>query len=81
MIPGHLNDLLTQLRGHLNTRVKLAFRDGEIVIGQLDLVLEDKRAIVFDLVTSNRPDKYEKSDKRPHIFADISDVIWCEPAE
>ena len=60
----------------MDSRVKLTFRDGEILIGDLDVVHEN--VIVFDLVTSNRPDKYERSDKRPHISATISDVTECE---
>lgn len=63
-----------------NSRVRLTFQDGEVLIADLDMVLEDENAIVFDLVISNRPDKYERSDKRPHIFANISDVENCEPA-
>ena len=60
----------------MDSRVKLTFRDGEILIGDLDVVHEN--VIVFDLVTSNRPDKYERSDKRPHISGAISDVTECE---
>ena len=52
-----------------------------MLTADLDLVLEDDNAIIFDLVQSNRPDKYEKSDKRPHIFASLSDVFDCEPVD
>lgn len=73
-----VTDVLEKLKMYVNSRVKLAFRDGEVLIADLDVVLEDENTIVFDLVTSNRPDKYERSDKRPHISATISDVIECE---
>jgi len=71
-------DIAVKLRACMNSRVKLSFRDGEVLVADLDLVLEGENAIVFDLIYSNRPDKYEKSDKRPHIFANISDVLGCE---
>lgn len=71
-------DILEKLKTCVESRVKLAFRDGEIVIGDLDVVLEDGNVIVFDLVTSNRPDKYERSEKRSHISATISDLTDCE---
>jgi hypothetical protein len=70
-------DVLEKLRLCLNSRAKLCFRDGEVLIADLGFLVEDEDAIVFDLVTSNRPDKYEKSDKRPHIYAKISDVTDC----
>ena len=71
-----ITNLLEKLKTCVDSRVKLTFRDGEILIGDLDVVHEN--VIVFDLVTSNRPDKYERSDKRPHISAAISDVTECE---
>lgn len=73
-----VTDILEKLRACVDSRVKLAFNDGEIVTGDLDVVLEDENVVVFDLVTSNRPDKYERSDKRPHISATISDITDCE---
>ena len=73
-------DVVEKLRRCVDSRVKLTFRDGEILVGDLDVVLEDENVIVFDLVTSNRPDKYERTDKRPHISAAISDVTDCQPA-
>jgi hypothetical protein len=71
--------LVDELRKYANSRVKIIFTDGEIVLADLDLVLEEENAIIFDLVTSNRPDRYEKRGKMPHISAKISDVISCEP--
>ena len=75
-----MDDIRAKLKMYVNSTVQLAFKDGEVLIADLDMVLEDENAIVFDLVRSNRPDKYERSDKRPHIFANISDLVRCEPA-
>jgi hypothetical protein len=72
--------VLQKLKSLTDSRVKLTFEDGEVVIADLDIVLEEENVLVFDLVMSNRPDKYERSDKRPHILAKVSDVISCEPA-
>jgi hypothetical protein len=72
--------VIEKLKAHMNSRVILTFQDGEVVIADLDFVLEDEDCIIFDLVTSNRPDKYERSDKRLHISAHISDVVQCELA-
>ncbi len=73
--------LLNLLRGYVNKRIRLSFSDGEVLVADLDLVLDDEDAVVFDLVASNKPDKYEKSDKAPHIFAKIGDIVHCELAE
>jgi hypothetical protein len=73
-------DVLEKLESGVNSRVKLTFRDGEVLIADLTLVLKEENLIVFDLVRSTLPDKYERSDKRPHISAAISDVTECERA-
>ena len=70
-----------KLREQVNKRVRMRFTDGEDLVADLGLVLEDENAVVFDLVASNRPEKYEKSDKRPHIFAKIDDILSCEVME
>jgi hypothetical protein len=70
--------IVGKLRTCINSRVKLTFRDDEILIADLDFVLEEENLIIFDLILSNRPDKYERLDKRPHISATISDVVECE---
>jgi len=65
------SDLIDSLRKGERGKVRLSFSDGEVLVAKLDLVLEDEDAVVFDLVASNRPDKYEKSDKPPHIYASV----------
>lgn len=74
------DEIVRTLKMYANSRVRLSFQDGEVLIADLDMILEDENAVVFDLVVSNRPQKYERSDKRPHIFASISDLMNCEPA-
>lgn len=74
-------EVLEKLKRSVDRRVRLAFLDGEILTADLSLVLEDEDAIIFDLVATNRPDKYEKSDKPPCIFAKIPDIVRCEPLD
>lgn len=72
-------ELVSWLKQRVDTRVRLTFSDGESVTAALGLVLEDENAVVFDLIASNKPDKYEKSDKPPHIFANIEEIVAWEP--
>jgi hypothetical protein len=74
-------ELIDSLRKGVRGKIRLSFSDGEVLVAKLDLVLEDEDAVVFDLVASNRPDKYEKSDKPPHIYARLTDIISCERVE
>jgi hypothetical protein len=73
--------LIDSLRKGVRGKVRLSFSDGEVLVARLDLVLEDEDAVVFDMLASNRPDKYEKSDKLPHIFARIAEITSCERVE
>lgn len=66
------------IKPYVGREVKLIFSDGEVAVGKLVCVLEDEGAIVFDLVTSNRPDKYERSDVRPSLWANLSDIVRYE---
>ena len=71
--------ILEQLKKQVATRVRLTFSDGEIVVADLDLVLEDEEAVILDLTSSNRPEKYRWSDGPPHIFANVADITSCKP--
>lgn len=70
--------IVASLRGNVGRKVKIAFSDGEVVVGKLVCVLEEEGGIVFDLVRSNRPDKYERSDMPPCLWADLADIVGCE---
>ena len=75
------NELRSNLKDKVGRNVKLTFSDGEVLVGKLLIVLEEEDGIIFDLIKSNRPRKYERSDLRPSLWARISDVLTCEPEE
>jgi hypothetical protein len=55
--------------------VELHFRDGEVIVAKRISVSESDALIAFELVSSNRAEKYEKMDKPfGGLIADISDL-------
>lgn len=74
MSVGSVVDRLKQL---LDRKVKLVFSDGEEVVGCLEFVIEEDDSVIFELVRSNRPEKYERSDLRPTVRGKISEILEC----
>jgi hypothetical protein len=54
--------------------IELRFRDGEILLARRASVLPEEGIIAFELIRSNRPSKYEKTDEPMLLVADIPDV-------
>jgi len=69
--------LIDKLKQLIDRTVRLAFADGEVLVGKLEFVIEEDDSIIFELVWSNRPDKYERSDLRPTVRGRISEILEC----
>ena len=74
-----IDSLVDELKQLLDKRVRLVFSDGEAVVCDLQFVIEEDDSVVFELVSSNRPGKYEGSDIRPTVRGKISEIIECCP--
>ena len=56
---------LTILRDNVDKSVRLVCVDGEIINAKLISVSEEEQDIVFDMISTNREEKYEKLDRQP----------------
>lgn len=67
------------LKASTDKVVRLHMKDGEIITA---LVLhaseEEYRDVIYDLLATNRPDRYEKLDKRPHCEVGFDEIAWVE---
>jgi len=70
--------LVEKLKQLLDHRVRCVFADGEVLVGDLQFVIEEDDSIIFELVWSNRPHKYERSDLRPTVRGKISEILECD---
>jgi hypothetical protein len=70
--------LVEKLMRLLDHRVRFLFSDGEVLVGDLEFVIPEEDSVIFELVSSNRPDKYEKSGVRPTGLAKISEIVDCD---
>lgn len=68
---------MDELKQLLDKRVRLVFSDGEAVVCDLQFVIEEDDSVIFELVCSNRPEKYERSDVRPTVRGRISEIVQC----
>ena len=75
------NELVDILKSNSEGPLRLSFSDGEVLYAKRLTVLEEEDLIAFELVESNRPDKYEKTDERPGLVARLSELVECEPIQ
>lgn len=47
------------LKTRIDGKVQLHCKDGEIVVGTLHFVSEEERDVVYDLISSNRMERYQ----------------------
>jgi hypothetical protein len=47
------------LKSRIDKNVQLHCRDGEIVVGTVHFVSEEKRDVIYDLISSNRNSRYQ----------------------
>ena len=58
--------------------LKITCRDGEVLFGRILHVFNDEQDFAYDLVSTNRIDKYEKSDVQPAYVLSFADVRKVE---
>lgn len=75
-----MRNMMEKLKRLQDSRVRITFSDGEILIADIDLVLKDEAAVTLDLVSSNRPEKYAHLQEPRHIFAKVAGIVSCDPA-
>jgi hypothetical protein len=72
------SDDLLRLQNHLDKTVRIFCVDGEVVTAKLLVVSEEDEDVIFDLLTTNRQDKYEKLDKQPAYLLRFQNIAHVE---
>ena len=58
--------------------VRVTFNDGEAALASVIDVSEEDEDVIYRLVSTNRPDKYEKTDLEPTLPASLQSVVSAE---
>lgn len=72
---------LNVLKAHIDQTVRLDCIDGEVIKAKLILVSEEDQDIIFDLICTNRQDKYEKLDRQPAYLLRFQHIQHVEPLQ
>ncbi len=64
---------LKKLRSGLGQAVTIACIDGEVIVGRVLHLWDD--GVVFDIISTNRLDKYEKEDVQPAYFMSFANIV------
>jgi len=72
-------DDLRILKENLDGVVQITCIDGEIIRANIISVSEEEGDIVFDLISTNRPDKYEKLDQQPAYLLRFVHIASVQP--
>jgi len=71
------------LKSNIEKRIRVQCKDGEVFIGRAISVSEEEQDLIYDLISTTRESRYEKSDKQPSYltrFQDIEPVRSCDEA-
>lgn len=62
------------LRGSVDSVVRVTCRDSEVLTARVLFMLEAEGCIIFDLLETSRPDKYERHDVQPAYMLRFDDI-------
>lgn len=68
-------EMLKQNEGKI---VRIAFDDGEMVVARVIDVSEDDEDVIYRLVSTSSPDRYEKTDLEPTLLASLQSIVSVE---
>jgi hypothetical protein len=69
---------LELLKASIDQIVILRCRDGEVIVAAIHAVSEEDQDIIYDVVSSNRPDEYLRTGEKPSFLIPISEVSAVE---
>ncbi len=69
---------LDLLKNRIDRVVRIDCIDGEVLFAKPLVVTEEDEDIIFDLISTNRPDKYEKLDIQPAYMLRFEHIAHVE---
>lgn len=73
------SDILEVLKANTDKIVKIACKDGEVLIAKVLYVFDEEGEMVYDLISSSDKSKYEKNEKKSAHLLRLEDVASAEP--
>ena len=70
---------ITLLEQCLGKSVRLDMRDGEVISARVRFVSRAEQDVIVDLLWTNRPERYERTDVQPAFQFLFEDIEWVEP--
>ena len=72
---------LEVLKAGIGRCVVLHCMDGEIIVAEVFSVSDEDQDIIFDFVSSNRPEPYRKTCEKAAYLIPMSEVSSVEPCQ
>lgn len=69
------------LKANVDKVIRITAKDGEVLVVRLILVGEEEGDIIYDLMGTNRPDKYERLDVQPAFSLPFRAIERVEPCD
>lgn len=58
--------------------VRINFDDGEAVVARVIDVSQEDEDVIYRLISTNRPNRYEKTDVEPTLSASLESIVSVE---
>lgn len=75
------SEQIALLKANIDKQVRITAADGEVLVVKLILVSEEEEDIIYDLISTNRPDKYERLEVRPAYALPFYAIKWIQTFE
>ena len=71
-------DLLV-IKAGVNRIVRILCCDGEVIVAKIHAISDEDQDVICDLLSTSRPDKYEKYSEQPALLIKLVEIDHVEP--
>jgi small nuclear ribonucleoprotein (snRNP)-like protein len=72
---------LKNLKASVDKRVVLHCTDGEVITAEIVSVSDEHEDVIYDIVSSNRPEVYQAMEGKPAFVIPFADISFVEVVE
>ncbi|HET9839873.1 MAG TPA: hypothetical protein VFR84_16720 [Candidatus Angelobacter sp.] len=72
---------LQLLKANIDKTLRIRFRDGETSLIRVNLISDEDRDVIYDLISTDKESTYEKLDVQPAYRAEFDDIVSVEAVE
>jgi hypothetical protein len=69
------------IKQNVDNVVRITCRDGEVILAKIDVVDESEGEVVYEMISTTNPSKYEKFDQQPAYLIHFREIAFVQPSK